>query len=109
MSQVFTQYIPALLAGIILGLFYFGGLWLTCRYLPHFKRPVLLFFGSFVVRSAVVVLALVFLVGKRWDLLLIALGGIILVRAVMIGKVRKQTITQTVDLEEKSLDGNQSG
>jgi F1F0 ATPase subunit 2 len=43
----------ALLAGVALGLFYFGGLWLTVQRVTTSQRPELLALGSFVLRMAV--------------------------------------------------------
>ena len=36
--------------GVILGLFYFGGLWMTLKYISRSKRPKSLLFLSFVFR-----------------------------------------------------------
>ncbi len=43
-------------AGLFLGAFYFGGLWLTLRRLPGSTQPALLALGSFLGRSAVCLL-----------------------------------------------------
>ncbi len=43
----------AALGGLLLGLFYFAGLWFTLRRLPGHPHPALWVIGSFVVRLAV--------------------------------------------------------
>ena len=44
----------AAIAGLVMGLVYFGGLWLSVRQLPDIERPCLLFWGSCLLRSAIV-------------------------------------------------------
>lgn len=50
MSSIIIQIIISFLLGIILGIFYFGGLWLTVKQLAGANRPALLFVSSFMVR-----------------------------------------------------------
>ena len=40
--------------GVILGLFYFGGLWLTLKHMIRFKRPKSFLFLSFVFRIFII-------------------------------------------------------
>lgn len=50
-------YFPlVLLTGILLGLAYFGGLWLTVRQLPKAKNPVMLSWLSFMGRTSIILL-----------------------------------------------------
>ncbi len=66
--------IISLSAGIALGIFYFLGLWLTLRQLPHTQQPVLLTMGSFFIRMAVclfsfyLVVRIANLEGLAWSL-----------------------------------------
>ena len=56
---------PALLAGLtgaMLGALFFGGLWWTVRHGASSRRPALWFFGSLVLRSALVLVGF-YLVG----------------------------------------------
>jgi len=71
-------------AGIVLGLFYFGGLWLTVRRIPSTRRPGLLSFASFVVRTAAAMLDFYVVMGGRWERLLIALAGFLVFRTVAV-------------------------
>ena len=70
--------------GIMLGWFYFGGLWLTVRQIPSVRRPGLLSFASFVVRTAVTLLGFYVVMGGRWERLLIALAGFLVFRTVAV-------------------------
>ena len=68
-------------AGILLGIFYFGGLWMTVRALPHAKHPAFLVLGSYLFRLGLagVCLALVSR-GGQWDRLLFCSLGLLLPR-----------------------------
>lgn len=70
--------------GIGLGIYYFGGLWLTVRKLPTASRPVLLSLSSFFARLAVVLAGFYFVMGGRWERLLVCLFGFLCVRFVLV-------------------------
>jgi F1F0 ATPase subunit 2 len=78
----------ALAGGIVIGLGYFGGLWLTVRHLPRVTRPVLVTFASFVVRAALAVGGFVLLAGGDAFRLLAALVGFVLARWVVVRRHR---------------------
>lgn len=71
-------------AGIGLGIFYFGGLWLTVRRVPTARRPVLWSLCSFFGRSAVIVFGFYLLMGDCWKRLLTGLLGFVGVRIVLV-------------------------
>ena len=75
----------AVVAGALLGGLYFGGLWWTVRCMPRARHPLKLYFGSTVVRLAVLLVALyVVLTYLGSPLLLASLGGFIAIRFVLI-------------------------
>lgn len=81
--------IISLVVGIVLGLFYFGGLWLTLKQLSIVKRPFLLLFVSFWLRLAISLPVFYWIVSPNLGLLsiiklLLSLGGFLLVRTIMI-------------------------
>lgn len=80
----------ALAAGAAVAAFYFGGLWLTVRRVATSNRPVLLTFGSFVVRAVVAVAVMVWIARMHWQLLLAAMAGFVLVRVVLTRKLRPE-------------------
>lgn len=78
--------IPLLLAGIAgmgLGLIFFGGLWLTVRQLPTTRMPILLFLGSLLVRMAVTLVGFYLVMDGRWERLLACLAGFVMMRFVV--------------------------
>jgi F1F0 ATPase subunit 2 len=73
-----------LLAGIVLGAFFFGGLWWTVRKGVLSQRPALWFFGSMLLRTSVVLLGFHFVSGGNWQRLLAALLGFVLARLIVM-------------------------
>ena len=54
MGTAFLQYGLMIVAGMLLGAIFFGGLWITVRQMHKSRSPGLLFVTSVVIRSAVV-------------------------------------------------------
>jgi F1F0 ATPase subunit 2 len=84
--------ILAWLAGVGLGLFYFGGLWLTVRQLPHYRRPALLLVGSFLGRTAVLLVGLYFVMGGHGERALACLVGIVMTRILLVSRLRPERV-----------------
>lgn len=53
---LFSKLGMSFIAGCGLGLFYFGGLWLTVRQLPKKQHPLLWMFASFILRLSILLL-----------------------------------------------------
>ncbi len=76
--------ILALAAGIGLGVFYFGGLWLTVRRLPTAQRPALLSLLSFFARLGVVLSGFYLVMDGHWQRLLACLLGFLGARVILV-------------------------
>jgi F1F0 ATPase subunit 2 len=74
----------AFVAGLVVGLFFFGGLWWTVKRVPGSSRPVLLIFGSLIVRVGVSLTALYFICDTDWRMYLAALLAIFIVRLIIV-------------------------
>lgn len=74
----------SLIGGALLGAVYFGGLWLTALRLRESRRPVVIAFGSFLLR--LLVAAVVFTWAARGGVLpaVTALAGFLAVRSVAV-------------------------
>ena len=72
-----------LAAGLILGAFFFGGLWWTVRMGVASKRPVLWFLGSLLLRTAIVVAGFYLLGDGHWQRLLACLCGFVVARFIV--------------------------
>lgn len=77
----------ALLGGIVLGLFYFLGLWETVRRLPQVRRPLFCILSSLILRLAFILTGLYLISYGHWDRLIAALIGILLVRALIVRRI----------------------
>ena len=73
--------------GIGLGIFFFGGLWLTMMRFPHSQRPVLLTLGSFLFRSAVSIFGFYLVVETGLGGLAFSLAGFILTKIVIVSRL----------------------
>jgi F1F0 ATPase subunit 2 len=79
MTETFSL-APALAAGMLLGAFFFGGLWWTVRKGLASRHAALWFVGSMLLRAAVVMLGLYWVMGDSWQRLLAALLGFVCAR-----------------------------
>lgn len=71
-------------AGLALGVFYFGGLWLTVRKLLGSPRPALLVAGSLAARLAAAAVLLLLMARSGWQALLAAGAGIFVARTLLV-------------------------
>ena len=76
---ILSTFIP----GIILGIFYFGSLWITVRQLPTTAYPVRLFIGSWLGRMVITLLGFYLVMNGQWQRVLICLAGFIVARIIL--------------------------
>lgn len=76
--------ILSILAGISLGIIYFGGLWYTVNMIAQLRRPWIFITVSFLARNAIVLVGFYFLLIHHWSNLAGAFIAFILIRQVMI-------------------------
>jgi F1F0 ATPase subunit 2 len=74
------SFFSSLIEGLLLGAFFFGGLWWTVRKGIKSERVALWFFGSMLLRTGVVMLGFYLLVGDSWQRTLVALLGFFIAR-----------------------------
>jgi len=84
----FLSLVFALLAGALLGVFFFAGLWWTVRKIESSKNVALLFLGSMILRTSVVILGFYFILGDNWQRLLAGLLGFVIARIIVIRLTR---------------------
>lgn len=72
------------LAGLALSALSFGGLWWTVRLGIVSRRPALLFLGSLLLRTAVVVTGFYFVGDGDWQRLLACLVGFVVARSIIM-------------------------
>jgi F1F0 ATPase subunit 2 len=74
----------ALLAGLLLGTLFFGGLWWTVLKGVSARQPALWFGTSLLLRTALVLAGFYFVAGEDWKRLLLCLLGFVVARFVVI-------------------------
>ena len=73
----------ALVAGVALGAFFFGGLWWTVKKGLVSDRPALWFSVSVLMRTSVTIVGFYFIAADDWHRLLVSVLGFWLARVVM--------------------------
>jgi len=73
--------------GVALGVFYFGGLWLTVRLLSNSATTPLLVTASYIARTALVLGGIYWLTGGQWRAVLICIGGMLIARSCIIRRI----------------------
>lgn len=81
--------VMALLAGLLLGAIFFGGLWWTVQKGLSSRRPELWFLGSLLLRTSTVVAGFYFVSGGHWGRLLVCLLGFVIVRRIVMQLTRQ--------------------
>jgi len=84
MWQDIAPYGLAFLAGLALGVFYFGGLWITVQRLPTARRPALLSLASMAVRMAVTLGGFYLVMAGQWQRLLVCVAGFFIARIFLV-------------------------
>ncbi|RXJ49624.1 ATP synthase subunit I [Gelidibacter gilvus] len=94
--------LPAVLAGMLLGVIFFGGLWLTVNKGLGSKRATLIFFGSLILRMAIILTGFYFVGGDSWQKLLACLVGFLIARIVITNITKKLKQANPVFIKEVS-------
>lgn len=79
------------IVGLILGVVYFGGLYLSVQMINTAKHPSLIMVLSFAIRMIILVTAFFFIAKNGIKHILLALVAVMLVRLVMTLKLKDQT------------------
>ena len=84
----------ALVAGVLLGAMFFGGLWWTVRKGVSSKQPALWFFGSLLLRTSIALAGFYFVAGGHWERLLVCLLGFVMARLIVTRLTRPRRKSQ---------------
>jgi F1F0 ATPase subunit 2 len=79
----------AFVAGIALGLLFFGGLWFTIKNAANSKIPALWFFGSLTLRLVIVLTGFYFVGAGNFVRLMVCSSGFIIARFIVIYLTKK--------------------
>jgi len=86
--------IVALIAGVAIGIFFFGGLWVTVRKAVHAKTPARWFFGSFILRVCIAMIGFYIISLGNWQHLIVALPGFVLARFIVTHYTKSVELNQ---------------
>lgn len=92
----------AIIAGGLLGLLYFGGLWLTVKKMMKAKNPGLLYLGSSLLRTAIVITGFYLISGSNWKSWVSCVAGFIIARLILMRFLSKEKVKQ-VSLKENQV------
>ncbi len=81
--------VAAVVAGILLGGMFFGGLWWTVRQGLSSQRAALWFLGSLLLRLSLVLVGFYFVLGDSWQRLLAGLLGFTVSRPIVTRFIRE--------------------
>ena len=82
MNEILTLML-ALVAGVLLGTLFFGGLWWTVRKGVSSTQPALWFFGSLLLRMSIALAGFYFIARGHWERLLVCLLGFVTARLIV--------------------------
>jgi len=94
-----------LLAGLVLGTIFFGGLWYTVKKAITSKIPALWFLGSFFIRVSITMIGFYYIGAGNWQRLVICLLGFVTARF-MVTHLTKLNETKQIQLKREV--GNES-
>ena len=92
--------LPALLAGIGLGIVFFGGLWLTIQKGLQSKQSGLIFTGSFIARMTVILVGFYYVGVSDWKMMVACLAGFLIARVAITRYTKKQELSKAVFMKE---------
>ena len=90
MTNWIFLYLPLFFLGLVLGSFYFGGLWFTVRRIAGNEHPAAMMIGSFILRNVIAVAGFYLGMAEEWPRLIAILLGFILIRIILIRYVKKE-------------------
>ncbi len=80
----------ALVAGVLLGAIFFGGLWWTVRKCVSSRRPASWVFGSGLLRTSAVLAGFYFVAQGHWERMLACVIGFVMARVMVIRLTRRE-------------------
>ena len=78
----------ALVAGVVLGALFFGGLWWTVQKGVSARQPALWLFGSMLLRTSIALAGFYFIAHGHWQRLLACLLGFVIARLIVMRLTR---------------------
>ena len=94
----------ALVAGLLLGTFFFGGLWWTVQKGVPSERPALWFLGSLLLRTGVILAGFYLVSQGHWSRLVACLLGFVIARFIVVKRLTRAPEEEQTQLEKETSD-----
>ena len=94
----------ALLAGGMLGVFFFGGLWWSVQKGVSSERPGLWFFGSLLLRNIITLAGFYVVSQGHWSRLVACLLGFMLASVIVVRLLSRPLTEQQSQLDKETVD-----
>lgn len=94
-------------AGVLLGGFFFGGLWWTVQKGMASENPALWFFGSLLVRTALILGAFYFLSQGVWSRLFACVAGFMIARIIVVQRLTRKPAANMTPSETENIIAHQ--
>ena len=96
----------SLAAGLMLGVFFFGGLWWTVQKGVASERPALLFLGSLLLRIGTVLAGFYFVSQDHWSRFLACLAGFVIARVIVVKRLTRAPAKDQTPLEKETSNAD---
>jgi F1F0 ATPase subunit 2 len=92
----------AFLAGALLGVFFFGGLWWTVQKGITSATPAIWFLGSLLLRTGIVLGGFYLAAQGHWSRLVACLVGFLIARVIVMKRLTRTAAEEPTQLEEET-------
>ena len=92
----------AFVAGLLLGAFFFAGLWWTVQKGMTSELPALWFVGSLLLRTGVILVGFYVVAQNHWSRLVMCLLGFLIARVFVVKRLIKLPAEEPTALEEET-------
>jgi F1F0 ATPase subunit 2 len=96
----------ALFAGVLLGVFFFGGLWWTVQKGVTSERPELWFLGSLLLRTGVLLAGFYFVSQDLWSRFVACLIGFLIARIAIVKWLTRTPAQEQTPMEKETSNAD---
>jgi F1F0 ATPase subunit 2 len=94
--------VVAFLAGALLGVFFFGGLWWTVQKGVTSERPEVWFLGSLLLRTSVILAGFYFFSQGHWSRLVACMVGFLIARVIVVKRLTRVPREEQTPLDKET-------
>ena len=98
----------AFVAGAVLGMFFFGGLWWTVRKAVTSEQPAIWFLGSLLLRTCLILTGFYLVAQGHWSRLVACLLGFLIARFIVVRRLTREPAEAQTEWETEAGSAHQS-